>query len=122
MNNLLLLAQAATGEAEQPSNWPLFLFFTVVFIAFYFFILAPQRKEEKQRKELLGGLKKGDKVITAGGINAVVVETKSPETVTLEIARNVHVVFNRTSVSVIDTPKEKSEKPADSKTENKAKK
>lgn len=105
MNILQLLAQETAAPQDQ-SFYPMIIFLSVVGLAFYFFILMPQKKEEKQRKELLSSLKKGDKIITAGGIHGVVIDGKNPDTVTVEIAKGTHVVFNRTSVSVIDAPKE----------------
>ncbi|MGF1572113.1 MAG: preprotein translocase subunit YajC [Sumerlaeia bacterium] len=104
MNYLHLLAQAA--EQEDQSIIPMLAFFALVGVAFYFFILMPQKKEETKRRELISSLKKGDKVVTAGGIHGTVVDAKSTDTVTIDIAKGVHVVFNRASVSVIDLPKE----------------
>lgn len=122
MNSLLYLAQAA--DPKDQSLVPMLLFFAVVGVAFYFFILMPQKKEETKRRELLSSLKKGDKIVTAGGIHGVVVDAKNTDTVTVDISKGVHVVFNRASVSVIDAPKTDTKSDAkESKTEaNKQKK
>jgi preprotein translocase subunit YajC len=82
--------------------------FLLIILVFYFLILRPQQKRQKERQKLLESVKKGDKVITSGGLHGTVegVEDKS---VLIKIADNVKVKVERSAVSTIIglTPEEK---------------
>ncbi len=70
---------------------------------FYFMILKPQRKEQQRRQNMLNSLRKGDKVITIGGIYGTISDI-SEKTVTVEVAENVEMVMVRSSVSSFQDP------------------
>ena len=53
-----------------------FLPLVLLFVIFYFLIIRPQQKQQKAHKEMLAGLKKGDKIVTNGGLHAEVVKTE----------------------------------------------
>ena len=73
---------------------PLLLMFAI----FYFLLIRPQQKKQKKHRELLGGLKKGDMVVTVGGLHGRI--TGITETViTLEIAEKVRVKVGRGFIS-----------------------
>ena len=73
---------------------PLLLMFAI----FYFLLIRPQQKKQKKHRELLGSLKKGDRVVTSGGLHGKI--TGMTETViTLEIAEKVRVKVGRGFVS-----------------------
>lgn len=67
-------------------------------IIFYFMLYRPQKKEQQRRNELLDGLKKGERIITAGGLYGTIMGL-SDKTVTLKIADKVEITILRTSVS-----------------------
>ena len=69
---------------------------------FYFFLILPQRKQEKRRREMLGALKKNDKVITTSGIHGTIV-AMDERTVTLKIDEkgDVRVKFEKSAISSI---------------------
>ncbi len=69
----------------------------IMFAIFYFLLIRPQQKRAKQHKELVQSLKAGDEVVTAGGIHGKVV-TVQDMIITLEIASNVRVKVNRSSI------------------------
>ncbi len=69
-------------------------------VIFYFLLIRPQQKQQKARKELLGSLKKGDRVVTIGGIHGVIKEI-SENVLTLRIADNVNIKFARAGVDRI---------------------
>ena len=56
----------------------------IIFALFYFFLIMPQQKKQKERKQMLANLKKGDKVVTIGGIYGVISEMKDDE-ITLDL-------------------------------------
>jgi preprotein translocase subunit YajC len=69
---------------------------------FYFLVLAPQNKQRKQLQELINSLKKGDKVLTTGGIYGTVQGVEA-EVVYLKIAENVKVKVARSAISGVVT-------------------
>lgn len=66
----------------------------LIFLIFYFLIIRPQQKKAKEHREMLEGLKKGDNVVTAGGLHGKVVGI-ADNVVTLEIASNVRVKVSK---------------------------
>lgn len=71
-----------------------FLPLILIFVIFYFLLIRPQQKRAKEHKQMIENLKQGDKVITSGGIYAVVDKVAS-NTVTLKISENVKVKFGK---------------------------
>ena len=71
----------------------------LIFVIFYFFLIRPQQKKAKEHKTMVENLKRGDKIITSGGIVGRVERIIDNEKVELEIADNVKVeVFRTTGV------------------------
>jgi preprotein translocase subunit YajC len=85
-------------QAQQ--TLPLVVLWVAVFAAFYFLSIRPQQVQQKRYREMLGRLKKGDRVVTRGGLYAVVVEIKDNQ-VTLELAQNVRVRAERSAVQSV---------------------
>lgn len=83
------------------------LIFMVLVI--YFLIIKPQRKEQKRRKEMLDGLKRGNRVVTIGGIFGVLTEVRDT-TVKLKIAEHVEIEVSRASINANVSAEERSEK------------
>ena len=80
-------------------SWMSMLVWLGVFILiFYVFLIMPRKKEEKRHKTLLEELKKGDKVVSIGGINGVVAKIKD-DTVTLKISENTEVEFLKKAIA-----------------------
>ena len=80
---------------------------------FYFFMIRPQQKKQKDQKSFVDSLKKGDNVVTIGGLHGKIASVEGT-TVTLEVDRGVKMTFEKTSISREATVKpaeaEKSEK------------
>ncbi|MDI6801057.1 MAG: preprotein translocase subunit YajC [Thermodesulfovibrionales bacterium] len=72
----------------------------LICVVFYFLLIRPQQKKAKEHRQMLGSIKKGDKVITAGGIYGVV-DSVSNNTVVLKIAENVKVKFGKSYISAV---------------------
>lgn len=72
----------------------------LIFVVFYFLLIRPQQKRAKETKAMLDNLKKGDKIITNGGVYGLV-ETVADDTVTVKIADNVRVKMLRSAVAAI---------------------
>ena len=63
----------------------------LIFVIFYFFLIRPQQKKVKEHKAMVESLKRGDKVITSGGITGTVERLIDNDKVEVEIAENVKV-------------------------------
>jgi len=77
-------------------------FFPLIFIViiFYFLLIRPQQKRAKETKQMLDNLKKGDKIITSGGIYGLI-EGLNEKTITIKIAENVKIKALRSSVTAV---------------------
>ncbi len=82
------------GANPLMSMLPLILMFAI----FYFLLIRPQQKKAKQHKEFLAALKKGDYVLTGGGIYGRIVEVDG-DVLVIEIAENLNIKVNRSFVS-----------------------
>lgn len=100
--SLLAAAQSAAGQTPSTAGGVLaaLMPFLIMLVVFYFFLIRPQQKQQKQREEMLQSIKKGDKVITVGGIHGEVVEAKG-DVLTLRIADKVEVKINRSGIGQI---------------------
>jgi preprotein translocase subunit YajC len=74
--------------------------FALIIGIFYFMILRPQQKRQKERQKLLEALKKGDKVITAGGMYGTIAGIDE-KTVLVQVADNVKMKFERSSITSV---------------------
>ena len=63
----------------------------LIFVIFYFFLIRPQQKKVKEHKAMVESLKRGDKVVTSGGITGTVERLIANDKVEVEIAENVKV-------------------------------
>ena len=88
-----------------------FLPMIAIFAIFYFFLIRPQNKKQKETEKMIAALKKGDKVVTIGGIHGVISSTKE-KTVVVKVDDNTKIEFNRTAIATVVT-----DKPADVKEE-----
>ncbi len=70
---------------------------------FYFMLWKPQKKQQQERQNLLNSLKKGDKIITIGGIYGTITDI-SERTVKVEVAEGVEVTMVRSAVSNFQDP------------------
>jgi len=73
------------------------IFMLLIFAFFYFVIIRPQRKRQKEHQKLIEGLKKGDKIITAGGIYGQI-ESLSEDSVVIEVESGVTIRVARGSI------------------------
>lgn len=76
----------------------------LIFAIFYFLLIRPQQKKVKEHQQMLNNLKKGDQILTSGGIYGVIVGIKG-NTLEVKIAEGVKVQFSKNAVSqVVKTP------------------
>ena len=90
---------ATTSEGgEGGSIAPLLIFLALIFGMFYLLIIKPQRRKQKEHQSLMTELRRGDKVITAGGIYGVI-ESTSDDSVMLKIEDGTMIRIARSSVA-----------------------
>ena len=68
-----------------------FLPLILIFIIFYFFLIRPQQKKAKEHKNMVNAIKRGDKIITTGGIFATVERVMDNDTVEVSVSDNVNI-------------------------------
>ena len=76
-------------------------FLVLLFLLFYFFIIRPQKKRETKRKEMIAAVRKGDRVITVGGIHGRVLQV-SDNSVLAEVDTNVKLRFTKNSLAEVN--------------------
>lgn len=77
-------------------------------LVFYFFMIRPQQKKQKDQKKFINEIKKGDSVVTIGGMHGTVYSL-TDETVTIEVDKSVKLTFEKSSIS-LDASKRANEK------------
>ena len=92
------VAAAGGGASLLGAMTPLL----VIFLIFYFFLVRPQQKRMQEYQKLMSGLRRGDRIVTTGGIIGTItkVEDKSAE-VMVEIAEGVHVRLQRNAIAEV---------------------
>ncbi len=100
LTSIIAMAPPQGGQGGGEIYSTLIMFGLIIAI-FYFMIIRPQQKRQKEREALLGQIKKGDKIITAGGIHGEVVGLDE-KTLLIEIADKVKVKVERNSISVVN--------------------
>jgi preprotein translocase subunit YajC len=94
MNTIAFLQSGGTAAFVN------FLPIIAIGLVFYFLVIGPANKQRKKTQEMLSALKKGDRVVTTGGIYGTI-QGVEPEAVYLKIADNVKVKVARTAVSAV---------------------
>ncbi len=79
-----------------------FLPLILIFVIFYFLLIRPQSKKAKDHRNMLENLKRGDKVVTSGGIYGVI-ESIEPNKIILKIAENVKIKVSRSAITSLRT-------------------
>lgn len=94
-----LIAMAPSGQDGQSGMFTLIMF-TLMILIFWFMIIRPQSKQRKEREKMLSAVKKGDKVVTAGGLHGTVAGTDD-KTLLIQVADNVKLKFDRSAVTAV---------------------
>lgn len=99
LSMVLALAANPTGGQPQGGGFGASLIVLVlIFIIFYFLLIRPQQKQQKQLMDMRASLKKGDKVITTGGIYGVILGI-TDEVISLQIADKVKIDISKGSIA-----------------------
>jgi len=110
-------AQGVSGLFDQ-SALVQFLPLVLIFVVFYFLLIRPQQKKQKDHRAMLETLRRGDRVVTGGGIIATVNRVTTPEEVEVDIAQGVRVRVLRSTITTVlaktdpSAAREAAERPA----------
>jgi len=105
---VLLQAAAANPTGQMVST---LVTFGLVFVVFYFLIIRPQNKKQKEMKNMIAGVKKGDKIVTIGGIHGTVHAVKEG-TVVVKVDDDCKIEFSKSAVATVSVTKTE-EKPVE---------
>ena len=99
---------APGGDAQGAGGMSTLIMMAVIFGIFYFIMIRPQQKKVKEHKKMVEELKKGDRIITAGGMYGSV-ENLSPASLTIKVAEGVKVKITRGSIATVVKGEEEKE-------------
>jgi len=96
-------AQAASGGGAGAPGVDVmsFLPLVLIFVVFYFLLIRPQQKKLKEHKSMVDSLRRGDRIVTAGGIIGTVTRVGADDEVTVEIAEGVRVRLVRSTITTV---------------------
>ncbi len=98
MQFLLLMAQPEGGGGGNPLT--MLLPFVLIFVIFYFFMIRPQQKKQKEHQAMITSLKKGDKVVTSGGMFGTIWGIDEKENkVVLKVGDDVKIEYLKSSIA-----------------------
>jgi len=92
--------EAPAGEDQQASSpWTMVIFIVIIFAAMYFLMIRPQRKKQKEQQQMTSELKRGDRIVTAGGIYGTI-ESLSEDNVIIKVESGATMRVARNSVAL----------------------
>lgn len=95
------MAAPQGGAGGQQTSWFSTLIpLVIIFAIFYLLLIRPQQKQQKRHRELVASMRKGDKVVTRGGMHGTVYGL-TENTVTLEVADNIRIKFSREAIAAV---------------------
>lgn len=96
---MITLLQTAGAAAQQSGGGSMLIMLILVFAVMWLFMIRPQRKQQKALEEMRKALKKGDKVITAGGIYGTVAEVEET-TILMKVDGDVKIRVDKQSIQI----------------------
>ncbi len=94
-------AASTTSVAVSAADnyYALFAPFMLVLGVFYFFLIRPQQKRFEEHQRLIKAIRRGDRIVTGGGVHATVIKMEGDDVLVVEIADNVRVRVQRATIS-----------------------
>ncbi len=100
-NGLVLFQAAASSTGQMVST---LVTFGLVFVVLYFLIIRPQNKKQKEAKKMIDAVKKGDKVVTIGGVHGTVHSVKEG-TVIVKVDDDCRIEFSKSAIATVSAAK-----------------
>ncbi|MDR0706305.1 MAG: preprotein translocase subunit YajC [Treponema sp.] len=98
---LMAAPDAAAGGATGGNALVSFVPFILIIGIFYFLIIRPQNKKQKETQKMLGALKKGDRIVTIGGVHGTIQKVKEASVI-VKVDENTKMEFSRSAVSSVE--------------------
>ena len=100
---------AADGAAARPgSSWSMWVMLALIFVVMYLFMIRPQRQQQKKMQEFRSGLKKGDKIVTIGGIHGEILEVNTNDgTALVKVDGDVKLRFSLEAIQNPGAPQQR---------------
>lgn len=96
-NKMYSLFMSMPAQEGATNPWVQLMPFALIIVVFYFFMIRPQMKRQKELRKYREALKKGDKIVTTGGIYGKVSEIKEDKVI-MEISENVKITIDKSAV------------------------
>jgi len=93
-------AMGQGGGGQGGGGFEAFIPIILMFVIFYFLLIRPQQKKAKEHRDMLGNLKKGDRIITSGGIHGRITGLDE-QAATIEIAEKVRIKISRGNIGAL---------------------
>jgi len=100
---IVLAAMSPPSGTGSSAMLTQLVFFAAIFAIFYFLLIRPQQRQKQDRARMLGAIKKGDRIVTTGGLHGTVVGLNE-HTVILRVADQVKLELDRTAVGRVAEP------------------
>ncbi|MBO7612541.1 MAG: preprotein translocase subunit YajC [Treponema sp.] len=97
-------AQGAGQMDAMGGTFGMLIPLILIFAIMYFLMIRPQQKKQKETQKMIDAIKKGDKVVTIGGIHGIVSSVKE-NTLVIKVDDNTRIEFNRTAIATVVTDK-----------------
>ena len=107
MQLLNLISFVMLQQSTAPKKGSGLIFILLLVLIFYFFMIRPQSKQNKEQQKFRDSLKKGDKVVTIGGLHGTIAEVHET-TVVLKVDGNTEITFEKSAISQSAVRKEES--------------
>ena len=95
--NMFTILQAAPAAGQQGGGWSMWIMLALIFVVMWIFMIRPQRKQQKELDNFRSGLKKGDKIVTIGGIYGTVNDVKE-DSVLVEVDKDVKIRVSKQAI------------------------
>ena len=92
-------------QAQPGGGYGTLIMFGLIIIVFYFFMIRPQQKKAKDQKVFRESIKKGDNVVTVGGLHGRIVSIEGDETIIIEVDKGVRLKYEKASISMESSKK-----------------
>jgi len=102
LNQILLMSPPAGGAAGGAGMSMNLIFILLIFVVFYFFMIRPQMKKQKQAAKFKEEIKKGDRIITIGGLHGKIAEI-SEKNFIIEVEGGMRIKIEKSAVSMEST-------------------
>lgn len=95
----------AQETAAQGTDYSFLIMMGALVIIFYFFMIRPQQKKQKEQKKFINEVKKGDSVVTIGGMHGKIA-AMDDDTITIDVEKGARIKFERSAISLEATKKQ----------------